>query len=71
LRVSRSFRLGSSAIRLFVYGEVFNVVNTANLTGHRADLTMTETFGKPSARFTQIFGSGGPRAFQFAARVAF
>jgi hypothetical protein len=71
LRVSRSFRLGSSAIRLFVYGEVFNVVNTANLTGHRADLTMTDTFGKPSARFTQIFGSGGPRAFQFAARVAF
>ena len=45
-------------------GEVFNVLNVANLTGHSGNLVQTSAFGQPTNRVTQLFGSGGPRAFQ-------
>ena len=51
-------------------GEVFNVYNKANLTGFTGDLT-SPAFGQPTSRASQVFGSGGPRAFQFATRVNF
>jgi hypothetical protein len=51
-------------------GEVFNAYNAANLSGHSGNLTSV-AFGQPAARFTQVFGSGGPRAFQLGARVSF
>ena len=69
LRMSRTF-LFHDPWRLSLIGEVFNVYNAANLSGYSTDLT-SPAFGQPSARFTQIFGSGGPRAFQFAARFSF
>ncbi len=56
--------------RLSLIGEVFNLYNAANLTGYSGDLT-SAAFGQPTARFTQLFGSGGPRAFQLAMRVSF
>jgi len=56
--------------RLRLIGEVFNLYNAANLSGYSNDLT-TAGFGQPTARFTQLFGSGGPRAFQLAARISF
>ena len=49
-------------------GEVFNLYNKANLTGYSGDLT-SSAFGQPTSRATQVFGSGGPRAFQLAMRV--
>ena len=49
-------------------GEVFNLFNTANLSGRSGDVL---GFGQPTSRVTQVFGSGGPRAFQIAARVSF
>ena len=71
LRVSRTFPLGNERGRLIVYGEVFNLLNTANLVGFGSNLANPAEFGQPSARFTQVFGSGGPRAFQLGARLSF
>ncbi len=56
--------------RLTFNGEVFNLYNAANLSGHSGNLA-SPTFGQPAARFTWVFGSGGPRAFQFGARISF
>jgi hypothetical protein len=49
---------------------VFNLFNIANLSGRDGDVT-DSGFGQPRSRLTQVFGSGGPRAFQFAARPSF
>ena len=52
---------------LAFYGEAFSLYNAANLSGHSGILT-SAAFGRPAARSTQVFASGGPRAFQFGAR---
>ena len=70
LRLSRTF-VFRERWRLRVIGEVFNLYNAANLSGYSNDLTNPASFGQPTARFTQLFGSGGPRAFQLAARISF
>jgi hypothetical protein len=69
LRLSRSFVV-RERWRLSLIGEVFNLYNKANLLGFSGDLTST-AFGQPTTRATQVFGSGGPRAFQLALRLAF
>ena len=68
LRLSRSFLI--RRIRVLLIGEAFNVYNASNLSGYSGDLTTT-AFGQPTARVTQVFGSGGPRSFQVAVRVSF
>jgi hypothetical protein len=70
LRVSRSF-VFRGRIRLRLVGEVFNLLNIANLSGYGGNLADTSSFGQPGSRETQVFGSGGPRAFQFAIRFSF
>ena len=69
LRLTRSVAL-RQGVRLSLIAEVFNVYNASNLFGYSGDLTSV-AFGQPTARLTQVFGSGGPRAFQFATRLAF
>ncbi|HEU0006063.1 MAG TPA: hypothetical protein VFS12_08745, partial [Terriglobia bacterium] len=69
LRLSRSF-VFREHWRLSLIGEVFNLYNKANLSGNSGDLT-SAAFGQPTSRATQVFGSGGPRAFQLAMRVSF
>jgi hypothetical protein len=69
LRVTRSFVL-RERWRLSLIGEVFNLYNAANLSGFGGDLT-SPAFGQPTSRLTQVFGSGGPRAFQLAIRVSY
>jgi hypothetical protein len=69
LRLSRSF-VFRERWRLSLIGEVFNLYNAANLSGYSGDLT-SPAFGQPTSRVTQVFGSGGPRAFQLAARISF
>ena len=71
VRLSRSFSLGSDRVRLVLMGEVFNLLNTANLIQYSGNIADTAAFGQPGARFSQIFGSGGPRALQFGARISF
>jgi hypothetical protein len=69
LRVTRSFVL-RERWRLSLIGEAFNLYNAANLSGFSGDLT-SPAFGQPTSRLTQVFGSGGPRAFQLAIRVSY
>lgn len=68
-RLNRDFSFGDRW-RLTLIGEVFNVLNLANLSGRTGDL-LAAGFGQPTSRVTQVFGSGGPRSFQLAARVSF
>jgi hypothetical protein len=71
LRLSHTVPLGRERARLVVFGEVFNLLNTANLVQYSGNIAGIGQFGQPGARFSQVFGSGGPRAFQFGARVSF
>jgi hypothetical protein len=69
VRLSRNFPLGER-IHLVLIGEVFNLFNISNLSGRSGNL-LSRGFGQPKSRVTQVFGSGGPRAFQLAARISF
>jgi hypothetical protein len=70
IRVTKTFTLqGTHKLAAFV--EVFNVFNVANLGGYSYNLSNTATFGQPTNRASQVFGSGGPRAFQLGGRYTF
>jgi hypothetical protein len=66
LRLTRRIRI-RGPVQVSLTGDVFNLFNVANLTGYSGVLNQPN-YGLPSARVGQVFGSGGPRAFQFAAR---
>ena len=57
--------------QLRLIGEAFNIFNVSNLTNYNFNLVVPSTFGKANQRVGQTFGSGGPRAFQLAARFSF
>ena len=61
----------SVTTELRLIGEVFNIFNMSNLTNFNYNLVVPATFGKANQRVGQTFGSGGPRAFQIAARISF
>ena len=69
VRLTRSFII-APRLRLSLIGEAFNVYNASNLTEYSGDL-MAPGFGQPGSRVRQVFGSGGPRSFQVAARLTF
>ena len=69
LRVTRLIKIGEK-VRLSLIGEGFNIFNIANLGGYTGNLQST-SFGIPTTRTNQVFGSGGPRAIQLAARFSF
>ncbi len=70
LRVTRIIRIGEN-VKLTLIGEGFNIFNIANNIGYSSTLgTATGNYGQPTDRVNQVFGSGGPRAFQFAARIS-
>lgn len=74
LRLSRTFAIGTRGARgarVSLSAELFNLLNTANLTGFSGNLGDRTVFGQPSGRVSQVFGSGGPRAVQLAARLGF
>ena len=69
LRVTKSFKF-HERYELRLIGEGFNIFNIGNLTGAPSNLT-SPTFGQAQQRIGQTFGTGGPRALQFAARFQF
>lgn len=69
LRLSREFHF-TDRWRLSLIAEAFNAFNVANLSGRSGDL-LSPGFGQPTSRVTQVFGSGGPRSVQLAARISF
>lgn len=80
-RVTKRFKVPKlrEGTNLDIFGEFFNAFNIANLTGYSFTLNtvnpnpakQTFSFGQPTARFNQTFGSGGPRAIQVGARFSF
>jgi hypothetical protein len=70
VRLTRFIRF-KEKYQLSLIAEVFNLFNVANLDGYGDNLTDSGRFGQPSSRVGQVFGNGGPRAFQFAARLTF
>ena len=86
VRVTRIISI-TEKVKLNLIAEGFNVLNIANLGGYSGSLASaayirptataagrpnpTNVFGQPTSRVSPIFGTGGPRAFQFAARLSF
>lgn len=71
LRITKYIPTRTERVKLKIFGEVFNLFNYANLSGYSNNLTNPSGFGQPSERTRQIFGTGGPRAFQLGARLNF
>ena len=69
LRLTKFFRW-KDRYELQIFGEVFNLFNIANLGGYSNNL-LDPAFGQPTTRAGNIFGTGGPRAFQVGSRFSF
>ncbi|MDQ3805071.1 MAG: TonB-dependent receptor [Acidobacteriota bacterium] len=76
LRLTKRLRFTES-VSLDLIGEVFNLFNVANYRDEANvvqvldDAGTGRTFLQPASRATSVFGTGGPRAFQFAAKFRF
>jgi hypothetical protein len=77
LRLSKTFNIGEH-VRIQPIAEVFNLFNVTNVLGFSksnysgfGNTLGSPNFGQPVTTAGGVFGSGGPRAFQFAARVTF
>lgn len=77
MRLSKTFKFGER-FRLEPIVEVFNLFNTTNVLGISnsnysgfSNVLGSPNFGQPVTTAGGVFGSGGPRAFQFAARFTF
>jgi len=76
VRLTKTFKY-HERWKLAVFAEAFNILNIANLGGFSSNLdpvapsNQTFSFGQPTSRAGQVFGSGGPRAFQIGARIQF
>jgi hypothetical protein len=84
-RLSKDFRL-SERFTLQAIGETFNLFNKTNILGTSKNNysgffnvlvpdsnnpNLSSAFGTPVSQAGGIFGSGGPRAFQLAAKLIF
>ncbi len=70
LRVTKKFTF-KERYTFSAFVEGFNLFNYANLGGYSFNLNNTASFGQPTQRAGQVFGSGGPRAFQLGGRFQF
>ncbi|HME06833.1 MAG TPA: hypothetical protein VKG25_07275 [Bryobacteraceae bacterium] len=69
IRLTKSFKIREK-YEFRIIAEGFNIFNFGNLTGDNFNL-LNPAFGQPTQRVSSTFGSGGPRAFQFAGRFQF
>ncbi len=69
LRLTRNINI-TEKVKLQLIGEGFNVFNVSNLAGYGSTLNAAN-YGVPTTRAGGTFGTGGPRAFQIAARIQF
>jgi Carboxypeptidase regulatory-like domain len=69
LRLTRHIVL-KEPFTLSLIAEAFNVFNVANLSGS-SNVLNQPNYGQPSARLGQVFGTGGPRAFEFGGKLTF
>lgn len=76
-RLSKTFTF-KERFRIEPIIEIFNVFNTTNILGVSntnfsgfGNVLGTPRFGQPITTAGGVFGSGGPRAFQFAGRFTF
>jgi hypothetical protein len=76
LRLTKRLRF-SENVSLELIGEVFNLFNVANYRDEANVVQVLDgegaggSFLRPASRATSVFGTGGPRAFQFAAKFRF
>ncbi len=70
VRLTRIIRIKERA-EIQLIGEVFNIFNVANHAGFGGDLRSRTVFGQASTYASGVFGTGGPRAYQLAARFQF
>ena len=78
IRLTKEFKV-KERYRLTVFTEFFNILNIANGTGYSLAINSVSanpanqayTLGQTTGRILQTFGSGGPRAVQFGARISF
>ena len=77
VRVTKTINFNEK-YRLQLIGEVFNLFNIANLVNVNDLVLPVEgtapgdvTTLRPTQRSTSVFGTGGPRAFQFGAKFTF
>ena len=85
LRLSREFHL-TERFHLQAIGEAFNLFNKSNILGSsnsnysgffnvlvpdNSNPALASAFGRPVSTAGGVFGSGGPRAFQLAAKLTF
>jgi hypothetical protein len=68
IRLTKNFVV-KERYRFSILAESFNILNIGNETGQSYQLG--SSFGIPTQRVVQTFGSGGPRAFQLGGRVSF
>ena len=76
LRLTKRLRF-TERVSLDLIGEVFNLFNVANYRDEANVVQVLDDAGtgrgflQPASRATSVFGTGGPRAFQFAAKFRF
>ncbi len=72
LRLTKVFTF-KERYKFSVLAEMFNVFNYQNLSGYNYSLSGSSgtSFGIPTQRAGQVFGSGGPRAVQLGGRFTF
>jgi hypothetical protein len=70
MRLTKRISL-TERLQVNLMAEVFNLLNIANVTYAASAGNVYGSFGIHNGRQGATFGSDGPRAFQFAARVSF